>query len=106
MNKWGIFAVVIIILYIVAGLGSKLFNVQDYEDKILVIPINGVITLEKSSGIYGLGGQSTETVLEDIKTAGKDKNKGNSPYSRRRIFFKTAEKAVGYRKRNIQHFAA
>ena len=73
MNKWGIFAVVIIILYIVAGLGSKLFNVQDYEDKILVIPINGVITLEKSSGIYGLGGQSTETVLEDIKTAGKDK---------------------------------
>ena len=73
MNKWGIFAVVIIILYIVAGLGSKLFNVQDYEDKILVIPINGVITLEKSSGIYGLGGQTTETVLEDIKTAGKDK---------------------------------
>ncbi len=71
MNKWATFAILIIVLYVIAGIGSKLFNITDYEEKILVIPIDGVISMEKSStGIFG--GQTSEGVLQDIKDAGKD----------------------------------
>ena len=33
MNKWATFAILIIVLYVIAGIGSKLFNITDYEEK-------------------------------------------------------------------------
>ena len=74
-NKLITVIIVLVIIYAVASISSQFFKQGTFEDKIEIIPINGVISIEgDDSGFYSIGSSSSDQILQDIKEASEDKS--------------------------------
>lgn len=75
MNKWITAILALIFVYLVASIASALFFNKDdgFGDRIVVVPIRGVITTEAGSDFFGRGGSiSSSELVGDIETLDSD----------------------------------
>lgn len=75
MNKWFVAILVLIFVYLVASVASMFFFDKDdgFGDKIVVVPVRGVITTDVSSDLFSRGsGVSSSELVKDIEALDAD----------------------------------
>ncbi|HLC85877.1 MAG TPA: signal peptide peptidase SppA [Candidatus Nanoarchaeia archaeon] len=74
MNKWSVVLIVLVIIYAASNIAANIIGKGTFEDKIVIIPIKGVITVDGGdSGFYSISGASSDTILKQIEEVSKDK---------------------------------
>lgn len=76
MRKWVVVILILLALYFVSSIVS-MFLVSDggaFEDKIVVVPITGVIATERSGDFFGSNAVSSVDLVKEIKDLGEDKS--------------------------------
>ena len=72
MSKFWIFFIVVIFLLVASFSLSRLLKVEDFSDKIAVIPIKGVITSDGFEEFLTTSGASSTKITQFIKQANQD----------------------------------
>jgi protease-4 len=72
MNKFWFFIIIVLSLWLLSFLISSVFKVEDFGDKIAIIPIKGVITTDGFEDILRSGGVSSTSIVKSIQKANSD----------------------------------
>jgi protease-4 len=72
MNKFWFFIIIVLSLWLLSFLISCVFKVEDFGDKIAIIPIKGVITTDGFEDILRSGGVSSTSIVKSIQKANSD----------------------------------
>ncbi|MDP6642041.1 MAG: signal peptide peptidase SppA [Candidatus Nanoarchaeia archaeon] len=72
MSKFWFFIIVILLLWLLSFLISNVFKVEDFGDKIAIIPIKGVITTDGFEDILRSGSASSTSIVKSIQKANSD----------------------------------
>tara|TARA_Y100000310_G_scaffold302635_1_gene340156 strand:- start:14104 stop:15000 length:897 start_codon:yes stop_codon:yes gene_type:complete len=74
MKKIYVFIIVILLLWLVSFAISTIFLGEDFSDKIVIIPIKGVITGDGFDDFLSSSGAVSTTIVDFIKKADEDKS--------------------------------
>lgn len=73
MNKWAVVLIVLVIIYAASSITANIIEKGTFEDKIVIIPINGIITVDgEDNSFYSITGASSDSILKQIEEISKD----------------------------------